>query len=149
MVRIGFCVGEKLILERISTKMNSEAYCNMLEKPLLLFLDDNEEKKYIFQQDNAPCHRVSNTKKWFLEHNIECMEWPALSPDLNPVENLWSDISRIVYANGKQYNKTQDLDSAILSDWSSISSEKLKGYVKGMQKRMIDLIKSKGDRINK
>jgi len=32
------------------------------------------------------------------------MNWPPLSPDPNPVENLWADMSRIIYREGKQYN---------------------------------------------
>ena len=77
------------------------------------------------------------------------MNWLPLSPDLNPVENLWADMSRMIYRDGKQYNGIQDLYSAILAVWSSITHEKLFKYVSGMQKRMIDVVKEKGDKINK
>ena len=53
------------------------------------------------------------------------MNWPPLSPDLNPVENLWADMSRIIYRDGKQYNNIQDLHSLILVAWSSITPENL------------------------
>jgi len=39
-------------------------------------------------QDNAPIHRVRKSKLWFQENDIEVMEWPPYSPDLNPIENL-------------------------------------------------------------
>ena len=31
------------------------------------------------------------------------MEWPQSSSDLNPIENLWSDVTIELYASGKQY----------------------------------------------
>ena len=70
-------------------------------------------------------------------------------PDLNPVENLWTDMSRMNYSDGKQYNNIQDLHSAILVAWSSIIPENLLNYVNGMQRRMIDVVKKRGDKINK
>ena len=70
-------------------------------------------------------------------------------PDLNPVENLWVDISRMIYRDGKQFNNIQDLHSAILVAQSSITPENLLKYVNGMQKRMIDVVKERGDKINK
>ncbi|KAF9745489.1 Transposable element Tc3 transposase, partial [Nosema granulosis] len=112
MVWVGFCNNEKLTIQFIDIKMNSEAYCNMLKTPLKCFIDENKEKEYIFQQDNAPCHRAKKTTAWFLETNINLMTWPALSPDLNPVENIWSDMSRMVYSNGQQYHTIQSLKTA-------------------------------------
>ncbi|KKO73752.1 hypothetical protein AAJ76_2530002, partial [Vairimorpha ceranae] len=53
------------------------------------------------------------------------------------------------YRDGKQFNNIQDLHSAILVAWSSITPENLIKYVNGMQKRMIDVVKERGDKINK
>ena len=58
-------------------------------------------------------------------------------------------MSRMIYRDGKQFNNIQDLHSAILVAWSSITPENLLKYVSGMQKRMIDVVKGRGDKINK
>lgn len=42
----------------------------------------------IFMQDNTEIHTAKIVKKWLQEEGIEIMEWPAYSPDLNPIENL-------------------------------------------------------------
>ena len=58
-------------------------------------------------------------------------------------------MSRMIYRDGKQFNNIQDLHSAILAVWSSITPENLFKYVNGMQKRMIDVIKERDEKINK
>lgn len=44
----------------------------------------------VFMQDNSPIHKAGRVMAWFGRQNFELMEWPALSPDLNPIENVWS-----------------------------------------------------------
>ena len=42
-------------------------------------------------KDNTPCNRVRATKIWVENNNIDCMNWPPLSSEFNPVENLWAE----------------------------------------------------------
>lgn len=80
----------------------------------------------IFHQDNAPIHKASCTKRWLEEFGIKLLPWPALSPDLNPIEDLWSILERKVYGQGKpQIQNVHELKNRIESAWTDIPNETL------------------------
>ncbi|GFX06816.1 transposable element Tcb1 transposase [Trichonephila clavipes] len=43
----------------------------------------------IFQQDNARPHMARIVQRFFVNHQIELLPWPARSPDLSPIESMW------------------------------------------------------------
>ncbi len=47
-----------------------------------------KDADFIFQQDLAPVHTSKSTKSLLNEHGVGVLDWPANSPDLNPIENL-------------------------------------------------------------
>lgn len=55
----------------------------------------------IFQQGNARSHALNVTSNWLERHWIETLDWPAYSPNLNPIENLLALLVQRVYANGR------------------------------------------------
>ena len=88
-----------------SGMMNETKYIDVLENQMLpsarsLFSDDD----WIFQDNNAPCHRAKKVQHWYGTQKVERMDWPAQSPDLNPIENLWNRVSCII---GKNKPKTR------------------------------------------
>ena len=148
MIWIGFSYQVKTPAVFIHETMNSEFYVKVLRKNLLPLGRSIMNENFIFQQDNAPCHRAKNTIEWFEKVGIDVLEWPARSPDLNPVENLFGMLALAVYGSGKQYSSTNELKISIERAWSMIPESALKNLIDSMQKRMLAVLKSSGDSIN-
>ena len=66
------------------------------------------------QQDNATPHVSSNTLKWFEEKNIAIMKFPRCSPDLNPMENLCAELSRMIYSGNRIFGSREELTGVII-----------------------------------
>ncbi len=65
----------------------------------------------IFQQDLAPAQTAKGTKSWFNDHGVTVLDWPANSPDLNPIENLWGIVKRKM--RDTRPNNADDLKATI------------------------------------
>ena len=134
----------KLELLRVDEVINSRHYCQMIENHLYpdahaLFGED-----FILQQDRSSSH-VSKETLCFLENwNIEVMDWPAKSPDLNPIENVWGILTRMVFHDGAVYDTKDQLWRAIKSCWENLSMETIQSLVDSMNSRMIKVIEKNG-----
>src|SRR6266511_1221666 len=86
-------------LVKLEGRITAVIYVDILQNNLLPYIDTLENKEdYIFQEDNAPIHTANITKKWRRDNNIKSLPWPAQSSDMNPIENLWDELDRQVWA---------------------------------------------------
>lgn len=56
----------------------------MLPSAVMLYRDAN----FVFQQDLAPAHSAKSTTKWFADHDIVVLDWPANSSDVSLRESV-------------------------------------------------------------
>ena len=144
MIWASFSSKGKSPLVVLEGKQDAQKYCDYL----LPFANLLHDSNYIYQHDNAPIHVAAHTKRWLSAHNIEVLDWPAMSPDLNPIENLWGILVHNVYANGRQFETNESVLRCINRSWDEISQEVLKNLTNSMQERCIEVLQSNGARSN-
>jgi hypothetical protein len=99
-----------------------------------------------FQQDNWSVHTAATSNVWFHNHGIDLIDWPAWSPDLNPIENLWNDLKRRVYAH---HAKTmEELEHWIGVEWQATDLNFISHICRCMPKRLQLLRENHGHKIS-
>lgn len=89
-----------------------------------------------------PKHSSKVVKEWFNKERVEVLSWPAQSPDLNPIENLWNDVK--VKIGGKNFKNADELWEGIKKEWNSIPVSRCRTLVESMSRRCDATIKSCG-----
>ncbi len=105
-----------------------------------------ESSRYKFQQDNARPHIAKKTKKWLAEFGVHLVEdWPANSPDLNPIEHVWSWMT--TYVNKEAPTDKRSLIKAIEAAWDSIPQSVIRSYIGHFNNVCRQIIEAGGDHI--
>ncbi len=128
----------------LKSTVNAAIYQEILEHFMLPSADKlYGDADFIFQQDLAPAHHTAKgTKSWFNNHGVTVLDWPANSPDLNPIENLWGIVKRKM--RDTRPNNADDLKAAIKATWASIPPQQCHKLITSIPRRIEAVIKAKG-----
>ncbi|GBO38382.1 Transposable element Tc3 transposase [Araneus ventricosus] len=140
MVWAAFGFNGQVGLAFIDGRQNSPKYIETLENHLMPFAENIGGRNWEYQHDNAPSHTSSATKNCLNSKNVTVLEWPPMSPDLNPIENVWGIMSRKVYENGGQFYSVNALKTSIESVWYNLEPEVLQTLIMSMEKRVYDVL---------
>ncbi|CAG9138695.1 unnamed protein product [Plutella xylostella] len=84
---------------------------------------------FVLMHDNARCHTARVSRQFLREKELRTMDWPALSPDLNPIEHLWDELKRRVRARNPVPASVDELKTALLEEWDGIPQETVKKLI--------------------
>lgn len=114
--------------------------------PILIVHEDG-----IFQHDNAPSHTAIIVREALDEMQIEVMDWPPISPDLNPIENLWTLLKQKIYElrpeliHMRNNDETKELLVATAQEaWNRLDWTHLENLSATMPHRVEAIIESQG-----
>ncbi len=102
----------------LKTNVTAPVYQDILEHFMLPSADQLfKYADWIFQQDLAPAHTAKSTKSWLNDHAVGVLDWPANSPDVSPIENLWSIVKRKM--RNKRPKNADELKATVKETWKS------------------------------
>ncbi len=109
--------------------MNPNRYCDILKQSMIPSLW-RLGRRAAFQHDNVFCLRV------------KVMDWPSMSPDLNPIEHLWGILKRKVEEH--KVSNIHQLHDVIMEEWKRTPVATCEALVNSMPKRVKAVLENNG-----
>jgi transposase len=124
---------------------SSQSYINTLREGLL----PHYRPSQLFMHDNARIHTSRAVRSFLRDHHINAINWPAYSPDLNPIERLWWALKKRMYKYYPQYNnfsiaeeEWEGFCEALKECWRSIPRRLIKQLIESMPRRIVAVRKA-------
>ncbi|KAL6458326.1 hypothetical protein MHYP_G00335560 [Metynnis hypsauchen] len=124
--------------------INAERYIQVLKQHML----PSKQRLFqghpcLFQQDNAKPHSACVTTAWLRSKRVRVLDWPVCSQDLSPIENVWRIMNRKI--RQRRPWTVEQLKLYIKQEWERIPPTKLQQLVSSVPKRLLSVVKRKGD----
>lgn len=124
--------------------MNAQRYLDDVLRPIVLPYAGAIGPDFVLMDDNARPHRARVVNQFLEEQGIERMEWPAYSPDLNPIENIWDYLGRQIRGADNPPTTLQELEEALVRVWMAMTLDFVSRYIWNMSQRCQDVIQARG-----
>ncbi|KFM59800.1 Transposable element Tcb1 transposase, partial [Stegodyphus mimosarum] len=124
--------------------MTSQIYRDVVLEQYVRLFRGAMDAQFVFMDDNARPHRANIVNECIQSEDITRMDWPAFSPDWNPVEHVWDMLGRRVAARLPPPTCLPELRRALLFEWYHIPQDQIDNLILSMPRRCTDCIVSSG-----
>ncbi|GFU69566.1 transposable element Tc1 transposase [Trichonephila clavipes] len=132
MVWAGIMINGRTRLHVVANgTMTGQRYIEVLIPHVRLFRGAVGDK-FVFMDDNATCHRTLAVQDCLDSEGIQRLVWPARSPDLNSIENVWDALGRQVAGRNYPPTNKNTLIRALTEEWDKLPQQLLNYVVQSM-----------------
>ncbi|GFU07181.1 transposable element Tcb2 transposase [Trichonephila clavipes] len=130
MVWAGIMINGRMSLHWVANgTMTGQRYIDEVLLPHVRLFRGAVGDKFVFMDDNATCHRTIAVQDCLDSDGIQRLVWPARSPDLNPIENVWDALGRQVAGRNYPPTNKNTLIRALTEEWDKLPQELLDNVV--------------------
>jgi hypothetical protein len=104
------CFGSFQCRKYIEERLTNLIYLLVLEEVMIPSVREvSPANDFVFQQNNCSVHTARMVTEWFQNQNINFLDWPSLSPDLNSIENMWVFMVKTMMRRYSGFQNENDL----------------------------------------
>ncbi|GFT96051.1 transposable element Tcb2 transposase [Trichonephila clavipes] len=145
MVYGGISIDERTDLYIIRDgPLTARRYSDEILRPIVAPYAAAVRDDFILMDDNCMPHRANLMEDFLFEEGILRMEWPASSPDMNPIEHIWDALGRRVAGCQPPPQTPQELERALLEEWDRIPQLVINSLIDSMPQRCSTLLAVRG-----
>ena len=144
MVWAGISVAERTQLHFVQGNMTSHYYRENVLQAIVLPMRNRLGDRFLLMDDNARPHRARIITTFLEDNQIQRLDWPSMSPDLNPIENIWGMLGTRVRNHNPPVTNVQTLTAALQEEWDSIEQAVIRNTVVSMRRRCTECVNNDG-----
>lgn len=132
-------------LVAIDNRLNATRYIEeILQEHVMPYSGFIGFDDFLLMHDNARPHVAQSVHAYLQEAGIRTLQWPARSPDLNPIEHIWDMLKRKIRSGPNPPQNLTELRNAALAAWEAIPQVNIKNIIQSMSDRLQAVIRARG-----
>lgn len=128
----------------VNGNLNAVRYRDEILQTHVIPFINAQQRHITFQQDNARPHVARVVQDFLAQQNVDVLQWPAISPDLSPIEHVWDEMKRRLRRLPNQPLTLQQLTQRLVHIWNNIPQAFIDNVVGSMRRRCEACIAANG-----
>ena len=135
----------KLDLVTIQGNLTGDQYISDILQPVVPHFNNHPlATRPVYMDDNARPHRSRAVTTYLQSEAVTSVPWPAMSPNLNPIEHIWDMLGRRIQAREPHVQNIRQLEAALHREWQQLSQHDIRRLTGGMRRSVEAVIQVRG-----